>query len=382
VTPGGYKGGVGVSSLDQARHAVLRGDTTNALLEYQRLASTTSDAQLAGEYAYALALDGHADAAFQAADRARQMDPTNAAVWYYTSRILALTGHESLSTALWTSGHRGAPAWIAGKTGQAEAAFKGGRGVGRSYGTKDTERFARANALAAQHFYVSAAVAFENHLASKPDDAAAHAGYSIILEKLGAYAMAAHENDRAKELIANRKIAEVLAKRSKELKEKARESSGRSGPPQVADASPKGRWLLYGGGQFNTGSTTTQTTISGRVGKFITSFFDAGVNVDYVDTPAVKGVSPAASNTTFGVSARLTPPLPMGGNLIVGGRVAFASAGSGTTGSSSSQNGSTLSLGLAKRNPNGEMDLTVDFGSGLYKGTGMTLGYTVYLGGR
>jgi hypothetical protein len=231
--------------------------------------------------------------------------------------------------------------------------------------------------LAAQNFLVSAAVAFEALIADKPNDAAAHAGYSIVLEKLGAYALAIRENDKVRELAANKNINAILANRARDLKEKSRDA-GKNGMGSSARVSPKGRWLIYGGGQFNMGSDVTQTTLSGRLGKFLTSYFDAAVNVDYVSTPAVKAgpggvtASPATSSATFGVSARLTPPLPLNTNLIIGGRVAF----------SKEQDGETLSLGLSKRNPKGELDLTVDFGSGLNKGTGLTMGYTLYLGGR
>jgi tetratricopeptide (TPR) repeat protein len=375
--PMGMRGPGGPDNLDKARRNLLHGETTSALLIYQHLSSTTSDASLAAEYAYALALDGHPDAAFQQVDRARQMDPANDDVWFYSARILRLTGHESLASALWPEGRRGTPKWVSGKVSQTESAFKGGRGSAKAYGTKDAERFARANALAAQNFLVSAAVAFEGQIAAKPDDAAAHAGYSIVLERLGAYSLAIREDDKVRDLTSNKNVREVLANRSKDLKAKAR-VAGKNGQGSSARVSPKGRWLIYGGGQVNTGTDTSQTTVSGRIGKFLTSYFDAGVNIDYVSTPAVKAgpgspaAVPATSAATFGVSARLTPSLPLNTNFIIGGRLAFAKE----------QNGSTFSLGLAKRNPKGEMDLTVDFGSGLYKGTGMTVGYTIYLGGR
>ena len=105
--PMGMKGAAGPDNIDKTRRNLIQGDTSAALLSYQHLASTTSDASLAGEYAYALALDGHPDAAFQQVDRARQMDPSNNDVWFYSARILHLTGHESLASALWPEGRRG-----------------------------------------------------------------------------------------------------------------------------------------------------------------------------------------------------------------------------------------------------------------------------------
>ncbi len=370
--PRGYKG-EGIPTQDEARKALVSGDTATALLDYQFLSTKSTEGSLNAEYAYALVLDGHPEAAFQQVDRARQISPSDPSVWFFSSRILALTGHANLAAALWPASRKDGPDWIRRKLDRAESNIKGGAGNGKAYGAKPADRFARANALAAQNFLVSASVAFENLIAQKPGDGAAHEGYSMVLEKLGAYELAVKENKQAQALMKNERVRKALAKRTEILETEAKAFSGKNASSSPAQVDPKGRWFLYGGGQLSMGSdATTPSELSGRVGKFFTSYFDAAVNVDYISNPKTAGVTASTSGFDLGLSGRLTPSFETGGLFgIVGARAGFSASG----------NGGTFSFGMGQRDASGELDLTVDFGSGIYDGVDLTLGYTAYLGG-
>ncbi len=359
---------------DRAREALIEGEIPAALLSYQKLAATTNQADLAAEYAYVLCLAGFSEAAFQQIDRARQLDPGDPAVWYFASRILRLTGHGTLASAIWPEGRKGTPDWIQGKASQVESAKQSSIGSGASYGKNAADRFMRANILARQDFCVSAAVAFEKALEVRPSDAALHAGYSITLEKLGCYALAARESERAREL-TTLKGADFLARRAKALRvmSKASPAPGVGRKPGAVSGN-KGRWLAYGGGDVTSIGGNTNTHFAARLGKFVTENLDIAGNVDVLSSPGVDatGADTTTTTTVFGCSARVSKRTKASKPLSVslGVKAGFAK----------DSNGVVISPGMSQEMKNGTLDMYMDFGTGPYKGVGLIMGYTIYLG--
>jgi hypothetical protein len=230
--------------------------------------------------------------------------------------------------------------------------------------------------LAKQDFCVSAAVAFEKALEVRPSDAALHAGYSITLENLGCYALAARESERAREL-TTLKGADFLTRRAKALRVMAKESpapgEGRAGKPSLGR---KNRWLAYGGGDFTSINGDTNTHFAARLGKFLTEGFDVAANVDVISIPApapTAGVTASSTTTTaFGFSARASKRAKAGKPISVSLAV--------KAGFAKDSNGVVISPGMSQEMKNGTLDMYFDFGTGPYKGVGLVMGYTFYLG--
>ena len=137
----------------------------------------------------------------------------------------------------------------------------------------------------------------------------------------------------------------------------------------------KGRYLSFFGGSVNHTAEDTVINLNARAGKFLTNRIDAAVNLGLIsgyDASDYNGL-------TFGVSGRYLHPLPIDAPMsaTLGARLQYLPA-------PSDQTSLFLAPGLSYFLPSGSVDLTLDWAlSGAIKGTKtLSLGYTVYFGGR
>ncbi|HNT97287.1 MAG TPA: hypothetical protein PKK31_03360 [Elusimicrobiales bacterium] len=328
----------------------------DALDKYLSAARTAADAAVMGEYAYALARAGLAEAAFYNIDRALITEHLDPEVRFYLAELLNAAGLEDASA------EQGAPvpAWL---------------GVPLKLPALDLpvpdgdfdEASAAINLLMAQKRYAAAAVLYDRLCKKMPDIARCRAGRAITLEKLGAYRSAAAA---AKEELA------LTTSPERSIVIKAYISDLENRPPlKYGPQKPvlKGRYLAYLGGAVNRSGGGTITSLRGRLGRFLTERVDVSANIGFTggnDNDDYNGL-------TAGLGGRYNRPL---GRLPLH---ATAAARLERAPSPDDEFTALLSPGLSYFTPSGSLDLYLDFAlTGPYGGgTTLSLGYTVYFGG-
>lgn len=363
--------------LEEARRAVLEGKPAQAVVLYASLAKNTAGASLRAEYAYALALSGFVEPALIQLDFARQTHENAPEVWFFASRIFRILGQTSLAEELWPAIRKKEeiPKWIRGSADEVEqsAADKVAFSP-KAFDGKAAVQFLRANQKLSQGFHFQSVMAFQKMIEKYPGDYLARTAYSIALEKIHAYRLAAEEAKKAQDLAPTKEDRLMLAGRITAIQESAK-NLYLQGERQHAEAklSPrKKRWLAYGGGQVTSVEGGSASSLNFRLGKFFTERWDAAMDLGVNSMPGTSGAE-GTSTTTFGFSTRFYKPLkgrkPM--DFVFGGRAVFASG----------DHGFSFSPGLSQETSNGALEAFLDVGTGVLKGVGLSLGYTFYFGG-
>jgi hypothetical protein len=328
-----------------------------ALDKYLSAARTAADAAVMGEYAYALARAGLAEAAFYNIDRALITGHLDPEVRFYLAELLNAAGLEDASS------EQGAPvpAWLGAPLKLPPLALP-------LPGGDFEEASAAINLLMAQKRYAAAAVLYDRLCEKTPGVARCHAGRAVTLEKLGAYrsaAAAAKEelaltSSPARRAVIETYLADLAARPPLDYKPR--------------EPSLKGRYLAYLGGAVSRSGGGTVTSLRGRLGRFLSERVDVSANIGFTggnDNDDYNGL-------TLGVGGRYNRPL---GRLPLH---ATAAVRLERAPSPEDEFTALVSPGLSYFTPSGSLDLYLDFAlSGPYGGgTTLSLGYTVYFGGR
>lgn len=327
------------------------------LLKYNEAAKKSAAAPGMGEYAYALANAGLGGTALYQLDRALAAEPLNSDVRFYLSEVFNAFGMRDASSELGAP----PPAWLKAPLKLPDLEIQAPQG-------DEASAVTAVNLLLAQNRLAQAAVLLDKLCRTYPANARYRVGYTMALDKLGAYKAAAAQArvNAALSVTPERKAAaEVFAA---ELEHR---------PPLKYHSTPentlKGRYLAYLGGSLNRAEGRSTYAVNGRLGKFVSERLDisasAGVNNSNSDSD-YNGLS-------FGVSARYNTPLP-------------AMPVSGTLAAKMERNPAPqktfamlLSPGITYFTGNGSLDWFLDIAlSGTYSGSvTMSMGYTIYFGG-
>lgn len=344
--------------LLSAREAALSAAAAplEALDKYLAAARTAADAAVMGEYAYALARAGLAEAAFYNIDRALVTGHLDSEVRFYLAELLNAAGLADASS------EQGAPvpAWLTTplKLPALDLAAPGG---------DFDEASAAINLLMAQKRYAAAAVLYDGLCEKTPGVARCHAGRAVTLEKLGAYRSAAAAAKEELALTASPERRAVIETYLAGLAAR---------PPldyKPVEPSLKGRYLAWLGGAVHRSGGGTVTSLRGRLGRFLSERVDVSANIGFTGGHGNDDYNGLA----LGVGGRYNRPL---GRLPLH---ATAAARLERAASPDDEVTALLSPGLSYFTPSGSLDLYLDFAlSGPYGGgTTLSLGYTVYFGG-
>ena len=346
-------------TLVAARDSILSSTITpqGALVKYVTASKATNAAPVMAEYAYALAYAGLGEAALYNIDRAIITEPLNPEVRFYLAELLNAAGLEDASAEQAAP----VPAWLKGKPLKLPAlAIQAPDG--------DIDKASAAiNVLMAQKRYAESAVLYDRLVKKLPDNARAHAGYAISLEKLGAYKSAAAEAKKDLELTPSPEHKPVAAAYIADLEKT---------PPLKFTAEKlalKGRYLAFLGGNITRSNGGSTTALNGRLGRFISERVDVSANA------ALNGgnANHDYNGFTLGVSGRYNEPLdflPL--NWTFATKLERVPAPDHNT-------TFLLSPGLSYFTASGSLDMYMDFAlSGAFHGSRtLSLGYTVYFGG-
>lgn len=350
---------------NQARELLKKGDYSGAIRKYAHIAGSSSEAGLVAEYSYALALAGFPDASLAQLDRAFIMNITDEKVLYFGSKVLSGFGLNAAAKEL----ARPPPSWLAGKTLPIK-----NMELTRQSGDFKNE-LASANLLMTQKRYASAAVRLSRLARDYPEEPIAWTAYAIALEQIGAYKTAARALEKDLELSGDSDLEaqEIKVAHQKELEQRPRVEPEPS--PKKLNEYLKGRYLSFMGGSLTGAQGNTLFNLNGRLGKFFTNRFEAALNAGAVtgnENNDFNGIS-------LGFSGRYHRPLPVALPLngTGGARLEYAPGPSDNL-------AFILSPGLSYFLKDSSIDLYLDLAlSGPLKNTQtLSLGYTVYFGGR
>jgi tetratricopeptide (TPR) repeat protein len=204
---------------DKARNQLLSQDISGAIISYSGAARNSSNAAILSEYAYALALGGYYDAALIQLDKAKKSDAKSWEVNFYASQVYGLMGYEDLSKEFWSPfWTKRAPSWISAKAGELKEKYKRKSGQAEKMDRAEMVSFFKeANELASRGEYFRSIGLFRRIIASYPKESLPYVGYSIALEKMGAFESSSQNISKAMSLLgsdaASSEKRTVLAKR-------------------------------------------------------------------------------------------------------------------------------------------------------------------------
>ncbi len=365
------------TSLDKARNLLLSGNMNLAIATYSKCIEEDSvNSALLAEDAYALALNGIYDIALLRLDQAWGLKQNKPEVNYYTAQVLSLMGYDDITNSLWKSSEKyTAPEWIALKAPLLLKKYKN-KNTNSSIKTKEEliANFKRANELAAQQFYFQSIVLFQNIIKMCPDEYFPYIGYSLSMEKIGAYDQSAQAIEKAIKLIENNpeasKNKQVFEQRLNYIKQQSNLfplGTTLPGLSQLTNSeSFRPQMMAYSGVSL----AKSQTLINARLGYFLSKSnnlsFDLGVN---------KIGENSYSNVGFAIYSRHKSMVSGGGLMML--------SGGGVTSLYVK-----LSVGISALNKKktSSFDFFIDVNKGLKKNSltsfSISIGKSIYFGKR
>jgi tetratricopeptide (TPR) repeat protein len=290
------------ASREKARYYVLTGNINEAIATYTRLlANDRTNSSLLAEDAYALALAGIYDAALMRLDMSWSAGSNSTDTRYFSAQVFALMGYDDLAREFWKPTDKYvAPAWISAKAGSLLQKY----GSKKPLSTiKNREQlianFKKANELAAQNAYFQSIALFQDITNIYPAEYLPYVGYSISLEKTGAFAKSAQSIEKAISLIGNtpeeKTRKQLLEKRLTTMK-LYMTSPPPLAPPTIQQSNMKEpeklQMMAYAGGVVS----SQLTNLNGRIGYFVTGSINAALDFGLIKTPET-------SSTSLGLSA-------------------------------------------------------------------------------
>jgi tetratricopeptide (TPR) repeat protein len=343
------------ASREKARNTILAENRNEAIAVYSKLVSTdASNATLLAEDAYALALSGIYDAALMRLDLSWSNWPVTSDVKFFTAQVFSLMGYDDLAKEFWKPAENTkAPAWISSKASyfvQKYACRHPHSSI------KNREQliagFKHANELAAQNSYCQAIALFNDITSIYPKEYLPFVGYSITLEKAGAFSKSVQTIEKAISLIGNtaenNTTKQMLEQRLTSLQQIMKSPSIVSPPKTDQNAVPQParlQMMAYAGGMVSPG----YTNINGRIGYFISGSTNASLDLGIIKNENI-------SSTTAGLSVYSRVK-----NFVSGAGISLYSA-------NSNENFAVkFSVGYSKMNKThkSSLDIFLDFNRGL-----------------
>jgi len=275
-------------SVEKARNYVLHQKINNAISTYSLLLPLgKSDAVLLAEYAYALALGGLYDAALFRLDLSWSLEVKSPDVNYFTAKVFELMGYNDLAAEYWKATDKyQAPAWISPESAKLLQRYAYKKPVNfKPDRTKIKADFKRANELDSLNLNFQAIGLFRKIIDIYPNQYLPYIGYSLVLEKTGAYASSAKAIDQAISLIGDKPedqdLKQFLQKRLQLITQRITTlpTDGMPGLIQTkVSVKPPMQMSAYIGGML----APSMFSLSSRVGYFIeestNASFDFGVS--------------------------------------------------------------------------------------------------------
>ncbi len=366
-----------VSSIDKARNYILTENINEAIAAYGKLIKTNvTDPVLLAEDAYSLALAGIYDAALMRLDRCRSLGAISPEINFFTSQVFALMGYNDLANEYWKATDiNKAPGWIFSKSVVLLQKYKCKSPVSSTKSRDELiANFKHANELASQNQYFQSVALFHDIVSIYPNEYLPYVGYSITLEKTGAFEKSAQTIEKAISLIGtsaeDQSKKQLLEKRLATIRQNMTLlPSPYSAPaikaPKIQDvASPQ--MMAYAGGMM----APSYLSMNGRIGYFISessnASFDVGIlkNAEY-------------SSTNLGLSVYNQK------NGFVSGAGLLLSAANGTT-----TFALKISVGYSKMNKNRSssfnifLDVNRTLAKESYTTASLSIGRSFYFGKR
>ncbi len=272
------------SSIEKARSYILTENINDAIASYARIITIDSNnAALLAEDAYALALGGIYDAALMRLDRSWSIAANCSDVNYFTSQIYCLMGYDDLAAVFWKASEEyKIPAWISSNSTILLQKFK------RKFLNSTTtnrkgllDDFKHANELAAQNLYFQSIALFHKIINLYPNEYLPYVGYSIALEKTGAFEKSVQTIERAISIIENNaegnEKKQFLEQRLVSIKQKmiTLPPDAMPGLSQTKVLDIRNiQMMAYAGGMVS----PTTTNLNGRLGYYISGSSNASLD--------------------------------------------------------------------------------------------------------
>lgn len=285
----------------KARNFILNENFNDAILLYSKLLEKdTLNPELLAEDAYLLALAGIYDAALMRIDRYWSMGSNTADANYFAAQTFALMGFDDLAAEFWKPSDKiRTPTWIETKSLLFLQKYK--RNIQNKPPLKRTELiadFKRANELAAKNSYFRSIALFREISMYYPNEYLPYVGYSISLEKTGAYKKSAESVEKALSLIGNKTDditkKQFLEQRLTTVKKKMPTGSDYPLPGMVQSSmleEYQPQMMAYAGGMIG----KSLTSINCRVGYFVSgsgnASLDFGVTSNSKNVNSILGIS-------------------------------------------------------------------------------------------
>ena len=363
------------SSLAAARDFILSEEVNDAIASYfQLIRHDSANVTLLAEDAYALALGGIYDGALVRLDRCWILDANTPAVNYFTAQVLSLMGYDDLGREFWKpGGSYHPPDWIASRSAALLQKFRSGSAAPAKESREELIfDFKRANDLAGRGCYFQSMALFHKLVDLCPGEYILYAGYSTVLEKVGAIEKSIQAMEKAISLVSDKEGADetkhILEQRLVTLRKKAISLSPDAMPGlskgKIVINEFKPQLMAYFGGM----AAQSMINVNGRAGYYITGSTNAAFDL---------GVSRANGITlvNLGLTGYYRKNV-----LVVGGGLMVNSGGGSTSASLK------ISAGISKLNKQqtSSFDVFIDGNVGLGKNSMTTVtlsvGQTIYFG--
>ncbi len=277
-------------TIEKARNFILNENINEAIASYAILLNTGEyNALLLAEDAYALALGGIYDAALMRLDQCRKLGANTPEINFFTAQIFGLMGNNDLAGEFWKPSAKNiAPAWISSSS---DILLQKYRCKFPVLATKNREQliadFKHANELCAQNLYFQSIALFHDIVSIYPDEYLPYVGYSITLEKAGAYGKSVQSLEKAISLIGNstedKTKKQLLEKRLATLKQNMVSEKPLSVPDYAlrkdTDAS-RPQMMAYAGGML----APSLTSLNCRIGYFVSGASNAALDIGMLKT--------------------------------------------------------------------------------------------------
>lgn len=274
----------------KARYHVLAGNLNAAIALYAQLIATDrTNAVFLAEDAYVLALAGIYDAALLRLDMANACGTDSPEVKFFSSQVFSLMGYDDVAREFWKpAGNYPTPAWISvNATALIQKYSRKSPSTTINSREQLISTFKQANQLASQSSYFQSIALFHDITAVYPSEYLPYVGYSISLEKAGAYTKSIQSIEKALTLIGNTTNdpakKHLLEQRLTFLKLYTTTSPPVIPPgvtPKKVNESDKMQMMAYIGGMVSPGFTN----INGRIGYFVAGSTNAAFDIGVLKT--------------------------------------------------------------------------------------------------
>ena len=290
------------ASREKARYYVLSGNINEAIATYTRLlANDRTNSSLLAEDAYTLALAGIYDAALMRLDMSWNSGSNLTDTRYFSAQVFALMGYDELAREFWKPTDKYvAPAWISARAGSLLQKFGNKQPLSTIKSREQLiANFKKANELAAQNAYFQSIALFQDITNIYPAEYLPYVGYSISLEKTGAFAKSAQSIEKAITLIGDtpeeKTRKQLLEKRLTTMKLYIT-SPPPLAPPTIQQTNMKEpeklQMMAYAGGVVS----SQLTNLNARIGYFVTGSINAALDFGLLKTPE-------SSSSSLGLTA-------------------------------------------------------------------------------